>query len=51
MPHYNYKKLFSFRKSAIVLKSNDEEYMKAKYQGGPFDLAILKLYICFKKLI
>ena len=23
MPYYNYKKLYSFRKSTIILKSND----------------------------
>ena len=26
-------KLFSFRKSTIILKSNDEEYIKAKYHN------------------
>ena len=38
MPYYNYKKLFSFKKSTIILKSNDlessfdEEWIKTKYQ-------------------
>ena len=33
-PYYDYKKLFLFRKSIIISKGNDEEYIKAKYQDG-----------------
>ena len=51
MPHQYYKKLFSFRKSATILKSNVEEQIKAKYQDVLYDLAILELCIYFKKLI
>ena len=32
MTYYNYRKLFSFRKFTIILRSNDEEQIKAKYQ-------------------
>ena len=31
MTYYNYTKLFAFRKSTILLKSNDEEEIKVKY--------------------
>ena len=33
MLYYNYKKLFSFKKFTIVLKNNDKEFIKAKYEN------------------
>ena len=34
MHYYNYKKLFSFRKSTSILKSNDEKQIKSKHKDA-----------------
>ena len=33
-PYYNYEKLFSFTESTIIFKSNDEDYIKTKYDDN-----------------